>query len=78
MSDSALERRGQERQVGWAYLLWLPCLVGVCGLQRFYTGRWVSGLLWLLTGGLCMVGQIVDLFFIPRMVEDKNEGRPVW
>lgn len=78
MSDTALERRGQERVIGWGYLLWLAGLVGLCGLHRFYTGRWVSGLLWLLTGGLCFVGQIVDLFFIPRMVEDKNQGRPVW
>jgi TM2 domain-containing membrane protein YozV len=76
--STALEPRGQERVIGWAYLLWLPCIFGVCGLQRFYTGRWVSGILWLLTGGLCGVGQLVDLFFIPRMVEDHNEGRPVW
>ena len=78
MSETALDRPRQERVVGWAYVLWLPCLVGVCGLHRFYTGRWVSGLLWLLTGGLCGVGQLIDLIFIPRMVEDRNEGRPVW
>ncbi|MXX09762.1 MAG: NINE protein, partial [Synechococcus sp. SB0667_bin_8] len=37
------------RSVGMAYLLWVPSLFGVAGLHRFYTGRWGTGLLWLLT-----------------------------
>lgn len=73
----ALERR-DRRTVTAAYLLWVPCLFGVSGLHRFYTGRWVSGLIWLFTGGLCGIGQVIDLIFIPRMVEDHNDGRPVW
>ena len=75
--SNALERR-QERSVTLAYLLWLPCLVGVAGLHRFYTGRWVSGLVWFFTGGLCGIGQVIDLVFLPRMVEDHNRGRSVW
>ena len=75
--STALARR-QTRDVGWAYLLWLPMLFGVCGLHRFYSGRIISGTIWLLTGGLCGIGQVVDLFFIPRMIEDHNEGRSVW
>ena len=76
MSDSLVRR--EERSVGLAYLLWFGSLFGICGLQRFYTGRWISGLIWLFTGGLCFVGQIADLIFIPRMVEDHNRGREVW
>jgi TM2 domain-containing membrane protein YozV len=68
----------QQRQIPVAYLLWLPYFFGICGLHRFYTGRWVSGLLWLFTWGLCGFGQIIDLFFIPRMIEDVNHGRDVW
>ncbi len=54
-----------EPAPGIAYLLWLLCLVGVCGAHRFYTGRWVTGIIWLLTGGLLLFGQIVDLLLIP-------------
>jgi TM2 domain-containing membrane protein YozV len=50
----------------------------VCGLHRLYAGRWLSGIVWLLTGGLCFVGQFIDLFFIPRMIEDHNAGKDVW
>jgi len=76
MSSYALVK--QDKQVGVGYLLWIPGLFGLCGLHRIYAGRWVSGLIWLLTGGLCMVGQVVDLFFVPRMIEDHNAGRQVW
>lgn len=75
--STALERRS-ERSVGTAYLLWLPFFFGICGLHRFYSGRPISGLIWLFTGGLCGIGQVIDLIFIPRMIEDHNEGRPVW
>jgi TM2 domain-containing membrane protein YozV len=55
-----------------AYLLWCACFVGVCGLHRIYNGKYGTGFLWLFTLGLCGIGQIVDLFTIPGMVEDAN------
>ena len=55
-----------------AYLLWLPCAAGVCGLHRLYAGRYASGVLWLVTFGLCGMGQLADLLLIPGMVTDKN------
>jgi len=60
------------RSSGTAYLLWLLCLVGFCGIHRFYAGRWVTGLIWLFTGGLLFIGQVIDLFFIPAMIEAEN------
>lgn len=57
---------------GIAYLLWALCFVGFCGAHRFYTGRWGTGILWFLTGGLLLVGQIVDLFLIPGQVRSTN------
>lgn len=42
------------------------------GLHRFYLGRWITGLLWLMTGGLFVVGAIIDLFLIPAMVQIEN------
>ena len=57
---------------GMAYLLWLLTLLGFCGIHRFYLGKPLTGLLWFFTGGLCLVGQIIDLFLIPGMVEKAN------
>jgi TM2 domain-containing membrane protein YozV len=55
-----------------AYLLWALGWFFVCGIHRFYLGKPLTGLLWFFTGGLCLVGQIVDVFLIPGMVEQAN------
>ena len=55
-----------------AYLLWLLIFVGLGGIHRIYAGRVVTGLIWLFTGGLFLVGQVIDLFLIPGMIEQAN------
>ena len=57
------------RSTGTSYLLWLFGLIGFCGIHRFYNGKWITGLIWLFTGGLFLIGQIIDLFLIPGMTE---------
>ncbi len=46
------------------YLLWI---FGFLGAHRFYYGRPISGTIWFCTGGLFLVGWIVDLFLIPSL-----------
>ncbi len=46
------------------YLLWI---FGFTGAHRFYYGKPISGTIWLFTGGLFLIGWLVDLFFIPSM-----------
>lgn len=46
------------------YILWI---FGFMGAHRFYYGRPISGIIWLLTLGLFLIGWIVDLFLIPGM-----------
>lgn len=58
-----------------AYLLWFLGGLGILGLHRFYLGRWPTGLLWLLTGGLVGIGAILDLIAIPGMVQVENLSR---
>lgn len=57
-----------------AYLLWCLCFVGICGVHRFYAGKWKTGLLWLFTGGLFLIGQIIDLFLIPGMIDQADRS----
>jgi len=65
--DQATETR-EHHSSGTAFLLWLSCVFGVCGVHRFYLGKPVTGLIYLLTFGLLGVGQIVDLFTMRDMV----------
>ncbi len=55
-----------------AFICWALCLVGVCGIHRFYVGRTMSGIIWLLTFGLLGFGQLFDLFFLGSMVRQAN------
>ncbi|MDX1950676.1 MAG: TM2 domain-containing protein [Verrucomicrobiota bacterium] len=55
---------------GLGYLLWI---FGFTGSHRFYYGRPITGTIWLFTGGLCLIGWIVDLFLIPSM--DRSADR---
>lgn len=58
-----------------AYLLWFLIFIGVAGIHRFYAGKWITGIIWLLTGGLFLIGQLIDLFLIPGMIERENTNR---
>lgn len=58
------------RSIPVAYVLWF--FLGLLGVHRFYCNRVLSGLLWLLTGGLFGIGWLVDLFIIPGMVRSAN------
>lgn len=60
------------RSVGAAYGLWALCLLGVAGVHRFYCGKYLTGVLWLVTWGLLGVGSFIDLFLIPGMVDRVN------
>ncbi|NES74119.1 MAG: TM2 domain-containing protein [Okeania sp. SIO2D1] len=62
----------ETKNTGMAYLLWCSGFLGICGLHRFYSGKYVTGSLWLATAGLLGIGQFFDVFFIPGMVEQKN------
>jgi hypothetical protein len=58
---------------GTAYLLAiLGFLSPAAGVHRFYLGRPISGLLFLLTWGFLGIGTLIDLLLIPRMVEEEN------
>ena len=45
-----------DYNVAWILLTFL----GVFGIHRFYLGKWFTGILYLLTGGLFLIGYIYD------------------
>ena len=54
--------------VSWVLLTFL----GIVGIHRFYLGKWLTGLLWLLTGGLLMLGVLYDYWTLNRQVDEIN------
>ncbi len=59
----------------YATLLCLAWCVGLSGLQRFYVGKIGTGLLWLFTGGLLGIGQLVDVIRILAGQFTDKQGR---
>lgn len=55
------------------YVFWL---FGFLGAHRFYYGRPLTGILWFFTGGLFLIGWIIDLVFIPSMAESASRRYP--
>ncbi|WP_448701880.1 TM2 domain-containing protein [Mucilaginibacter sp. AW1-3] len=55
----------------------LFCLLGlfcIAGVQRFILGQVGMGILYLFTGGLCLIGTIVDLVNHKQLANDYNRG----
>jgi len=59
-----------SERVVTSYVLCAVWFFGLAGLHRLYNGKIGTGLLWLLTFGMFGLGQFVDLFLIPNMVDE--------
>ena len=56
--------------VSWVLLTFL----GIFSIHRLYLGKWLTGLLWLLTGGLLLLGVLYDYWTLNRQVDEVNGG----
>jgi TM2 domain-containing membrane protein YozV len=54
--------------MAWILLTFL----GYLGIHRFYLGKWLTGLVWLVTGGLFLVGWLYDLWTLNEQVSEEN------
>ncbi len=54
-------------------LLGLLGFVGVAGIQRFVIGHVGMGILYLLTGGICLIGTIVDMVNHKNLAFEHNQ-----
>ena len=59
-----------NERVVTSYVLSAVWVFGLAGLHRLYNGKIGTGLLWLFTFGVFGLGQFVDLFLIPNMVDE--------
>ena len=61
----------KEREVWVTYLLWF--FLGFVGVHKFYLGKMGWGIIYIFTGGLFLIGWLVDIFTIPSQVRRYNE-----
>ncbi|HEB49357.1 MAG TPA: TM2 domain-containing protein [Desulfobulbus sp.] len=53
-----------DYDLAWLLLVFL----GIFGVHRMYLGKWISGIIYLLTGGLFGLGYIYDLWTLNDQV----------
>jgi TM2 domain-containing membrane protein YozV len=71
-----MERAANRRYIAGPYdynIAWiLLTFLGVFGVHRFYLGKWITGILYLCTGGLFFVGVLYDFWTLNEQVDDRN------
>lgn len=70
--DRSADRRyasgDTDYTVGWILLTFL----GLFGVHRFYQGKILTGLLYLVTGGLVGIGWLYDLLTLNEQIDELN------
>lgn len=66
------KRRFRPGEVDYTVTWLLFAFLGVFGIHRFYMGKWVTGILYLVTGGIFFLGVLYDLFTLNEQVDEMN------
>ena len=69
-ADMRYTSGNKDYTLGWILLTFL----GIFGVHRFYLGKWITGLVWLLTGGLLLLGLLYDLWTLNEQIDEVNRG----
>lgn len=72
----SMDRQADRRYKGGRYdfnLAWiLLTFTGVFGIHRMYLGKWLTGIVYLLTVGLCGLGVLFDFWTLNEQVTEAN------
>ena len=72
--DRQADRRFHEGHLDFNLAWMLLTFGGFFGLHRFYMGKWVTGILYLVSGGLFGLGWLFDLCTLNEQISEVNAG----
>lgn len=70
--DRAADRRYPEGEKNYDLTWILLTFVGIFGVHRFYLGKWITGILYLCTGGLLLIGIVYDYWTLNDQIREIN------
>ena len=69
-AETRFDEGPKDYTVAWVLLTFL----GIFGLHRLYLGKWLTALIWFLTGGLFLVGYLYDYWTLNEQISETNRG----
>lgn len=74
----SMDRQADMRFTAGPYdytLCWiLLTFLGLFGIHRMFMGKWISGLIYLFTGGFFFIGYLYDFWTLNDQVSQLNSG----
>ena len=67
--DEEADFRYREGPLNYSLAWILLTFLGVLGIHRFYLGKWFSGIIYLLTGGLFGFGVLYDFWTLNEQID---------
>ena len=73
--DREADLRFREGEVSYNISWILLTFLGVFGIHRMYMGKWITGIIYLFTGGLFLIGVLYDFWTLNNQISIRNEER---
>jgi TM2 domain-containing membrane protein YozV len=73
--DRSADLRYESGAVSYNVTWILLTFVGIFGIHRIYMGKYLTGLIYFLTGGLFLVGILYDYWTLNDQIATANAGR---
>lgn len=70
--DRAADLRYKAGRVDYNICWVLLTFFGYLGIHRFYMGKIITGIIWLCTGGLFLMGYLYDLWTLNEQISEVN------
>lgn len=67
--------RSRRKEPQMILILAIVGFIGIAGIHRFVIGNIGLGVLYVLTGGLCWIGTIIDIVNYRKLASDFNQGQ---
>lgn len=71
--DAEADIRYEAGPLDYNFAWILLTFLGVFGVHRMYMGKWITGVLYFLSGGLFLVGYLYDYVTLNEQLSDINE-----
>ncbi|MDI4639245.1 MULTISPECIES: NINE protein [Halomonadaceae] len=76
--DRDADFRYQAGPINYSLAWVLLTFLGVFGLHRFYMGKWLTGIVYLLTGGFFLLGVLYDFWTLNDQISMKHAKRGIF